>query len=1091
MIRKVILLAAICLCNYSIFSQKIGDRFVPAYETIEEGIKLHEDEKYEDAIKMYSSVNSCDSIYYLALYEKALTYTAMKQYDKAIESCKKGLTLNSTEERGFYDLLASAYDYKEMTDSAFYYYDQGLKKFPHYHKYYFEKAVSCVGRKIDSTAYRYLIQSARLNPIHPGTHLQLARLAARNGHFTAAILAYQYYLIVEPDGNKLFAGLKELEKLCNNNVEQNASQFKFKSSEENDFAELDEIIKSRAAQIASYKSKVKLPYNDVIKQCQITSEKFKYNSSDKGFYNQFYGNMWSQAWKKGYFETSMYSIFASVDAAETQNQVKKNAASIKEFQSFMFNLTDDFRKAIKHRINGNEVEGERYFYNKGTLAAVGKMENSKKTGKWYIYNSKGYISNEGFYQNDQLNGMWVAFYDSGKKLNEVNWVNGKRMGEYKVYYENGILKEKGSYNNDLIDGESISYFSNGAMKDKSLYKNGVLTGEYILYDKQGNKSATAFYDNGKISGKVINYYSDGKVYDEREFLNGLVNGPTKGYYSTGEVYYTGNYKNGKREGTWTWFYTNGKKLKEGSYKADKEDKTWIDYFENGATKEIMNFDNGETDGEFKSYTRLGVVFNEGKYKGNKLVSSVNYDEDKKLINEFKNSSSSYALKTFYKNGNVEEEGEIKDKIRNGKYTSYYLNGTKGSEIFYKNGEFDGILTRYYYNGKIKEEENYVNGQQNGYFKEYYENGKLKQEGYYNKGKLVGPRTEYYLNGKVRQKLYYSNGEAIGHAEYFDVKGKMDEISYFDDVYSYRKEYLDTTGKVYQSMDMKLNDLCVRNYFNKQKWEEFTQTHGVRHGKSTEYYPSGKVRKESNYFNGELEGISKLFDVDGKLISQFNYKNGSLHGKQEWFGKNGKVEYSEEYKTGKLEGKRRWYFDDGKIQCERNFSDNQPDSISDYFGEDGTLAMRLLFDEGVLVAHTHLDKNNKLLPYTKIKNETANIVSYYPNGKKAREINYVNGEVQGKRMQYYTNGNTYIEANFVDDEYSGKSTEYYLNGKVKSEVNYVDGEREGLSKTFYDNGMPETETEYICDVKYGTEKRYDKSGKLISVLTYINGYPFEK
>src|SRR5690349_19759633 len=85
-------------------------KWVESGKVIEEGIKLHDEENFEDAIAKYKLVNRNDTLYPSALYELSLTYKEAKQYDKAIEACKEGITLGSDNGPLFYNIYASALD---------------------------------------------------------------------------------------------------------------------------------------------------------------------------------------------------------------------------------------------------------------------------------------------------------------------------------------------------------------------------------------------------------------------------------------------------------------------------------------------------------------------------------------------------------------------------------------------------------------------------------------------------------------------------------------------------------------------------------------------------------------------------------------------------------------------------------------------------------------------------------------------------------------------------------------------------------------------------------------------------------------------
>ena len=55
-------------------------------------------------------------------------------------------------------------------------------------------------------------------------------------------------------------------------------------------------------------------------------------------------------------------------------------------------------------------------------------------------------------------------------------------------------------------------------------------------------------------------------------------------------------------------------------------------------------------------------------------------------------------------------GQMKDGIKEGKWTKWYWNGQKKEEGTYKNGKQDGLFTSWYENGQKSEEITYKDGE---------------------------------------------------------------------------------------------------------------------------------------------------------------------------------------------------------------------------------------------------------------------------------------------------------------------------------------------------------------------------------------------
>src|SRR5687767_2098819 len=92
-------------------SQQENNELINSHDIIQNAVVLHDEGKYDQAVKLYKKIGRNDSNYALALVELSLSYFANEQEKLAIEVCKKGLALEDNPYRfNFYNILGSAYD---------------------------------------------------------------------------------------------------------------------------------------------------------------------------------------------------------------------------------------------------------------------------------------------------------------------------------------------------------------------------------------------------------------------------------------------------------------------------------------------------------------------------------------------------------------------------------------------------------------------------------------------------------------------------------------------------------------------------------------------------------------------------------------------------------------------------------------------------------------------------------------------------------------------------------------------------------------------------------------------------------------------
>ena len=120
--------------------------------------------------------------------------------------------------------------------------------------------------------------------------------------------------------------------------------------------------------------------------------------------------------------------------------------------------------------------------------------------------------------------------------------------------------------------------------------------------------------------------------------------------------------------------------------------------------------------------------------------------------------------------------------------------------------------------------------------------------------------------------------------------------------------------------------------------------------------------------------------------------------------------------------------------------------------------------------------------------------------------FYNNDIKQKYTTYYYDVKGHIkwkEINFIDNVKEEKSFEYALDGRLITLIFYKKGtlmgkeyinrydklnKKKNIWKTFYAIGKLKEEMRYKNDLLNGYYKKYDKKGKLIEAILYINGVP---
>mgnify|MGYP001357730562 FL=1 len=119
--------------------------------------------------------------------------------------------------------------------------------------------------------------------------------------------------------------------------------------------------------------------------------------------------------------------------------------------------------------------------------------------------------------------------------------------------------------------------------------------------------------------------------------------------------------------------------------------------------------------------------------------------------------------TEWYHGRIKEEGNYKNDLKDGKWTSWEDNRDgdwiKQSEGTYKNGEENGKWTAWHSNGKKLKEGNFKNGKPHGKLTKWWSNGKKRYEETYKDGKFISEK-RWNENGQKKYEGILKDGKFI-------------------------------------------------------------------------------------------------------------------------------------------------------------------------------------------------------------------------------------------------------------------------------------------------------------------------------------------
>jgi tetratricopeptide (TPR) repeat protein len=174
------------------------------------GTNLHDEGKYDDAIRVYRIVLSENPSNTEALYEISYTFFAKQAYDEAIRYSEEGTRYESEHLPLFYLNIGNALDNQGKPKDAIEAFRRGIRLAPGVHLLPYNLGIAYY-RQHELDSARALLQEAmRLKPSHPSSHLALGAVYGDLGKPLPRIFALARFLVLEPDSRRSPDALRQL-----------------------------------------------------------------------------------------------------------------------------------------------------------------------------------------------------------------------------------------------------------------------------------------------------------------------------------------------------------------------------------------------------------------------------------------------------------------------------------------------------------------------------------------------------------------------------------------------------------------------------------------------------------------------------------------------------------------------------------------------------------------------------------------------------------------------------------------------------------------------------------------------------------------
>ena len=184
---------------------------------------------------------------------------------------------------------------------------------------------------------------------------------------------------------------------------------------------------------------------------------------------------------------------------------------------------------------------------------------------------------------------------------------------------------------------------------------------------------------------------------------------------------------GRKTGHWKVDYPNGRTQYEADFEEGQPVGEMLRYYENGALRARMMFEPGGNRSHVNLYYSNGRAAAEGIYVDQQKDSVWTYysefDGSVRIREPYSKGFLQGTSQSCYPGGEISEEVEWKDNIKDGAWKQYYRNGSKRLSGHYENGMLQGSYEVYYSDGTVEISGTYLDNRSHGTWLFYDESGK--------------------------------------------------------------------------------------------------------------------------------------------------------------------------------------------------------------------------------------------------------------------------------------------------------------------------------------------------------------------------------
>jgi len=1073
---------------------------VSATVLVKEGVALHDEGKYDEAIARYRQVLPGDSTYAQAQAELALSLMMAGKYQESAEIARRAQLLDPFEPQNFATLADDYEGLKQLPESR-QTYAASLKLFPYSENLWLNQGIMELNQHQLGPALASLERAVVLRPGKGSGHRLLGKAAAQQGQLAHTMISLLTFLAIEPLGERSHDVLVDLERLSQGVPIVEAADQVPAVAPNAAFEELDQLLAAKVALTPGYTSKVKFQAA-IVKQLQLLVEKFPVDADPASdFWVRAYAPLVKALQQGDNLTAFTYLILQSADDKAAQQWVKANKTRLEKLSQAISGPLLSLRD--RQPLAGASAPVPAW-YDGGLLEALGSGQRDAKgdvepTGNWVLIGKDGSIEQRGaFDANHKRTGQWQQLRPDGSVESELPYAAGELEGTVRHYYPGGQLHSEATYRAGKAEGTSKKYAEDGHLLETRQLAKGDYEGEAVDYYASNRPSFKVLMHADEKNGALERYYPDGTLQLREQYAQGKAEGEHLAYYPDKTPERKMTYAQDKPTGAYTSYFANGQPHEAGQFARGKRAGTWREYFSNGKVSVEKSYDEaGELHGAYHDYDWQGRHFSDSQYEHGRLVRATSLDPatgKPRPGAEFNLRKGRTTLKAYDAEGRLHSAGDVENGNLVGEWKIYYPDGTlREVEHYGPAGVRTGLNEVYYASGQLRLRHSYdEKGQASGYFEQYYPDGQLQQTGYELNGQNEGQWQGYYPNGQLSQSRQMFRDELSGETRSYTPAGQLTEARFYS--YGHLKQLTayDSTAKVLNKQDLSPAAKELLLYFpgsaSRPVLSRAALVNGVYEGPFAWLLPTGQPESTMTMREGKRYGPYRRQFAGGQAEVETTYLDGKRYGAYSNYFADGTPRVRGRYLSDEQVGEWTHFFANGQVQRIEHYNDEgELDGIARYFNPAGELLLERRYEQGRLVGFAGPGATAggpagaaQVLPLG-----GGAIKTTFANGKPAADEAFAHNYPSGTFTYYYASGQVYRRESYQKGVMSGPRLSYWPSGKPLAEEYYLHDELHGRCRYYRPDGTLEREETYRVGERQGPSITYDAKGRVLRREHYWN------